>query len=58
MQKEKAHGFGTTILVLFSILLLIIGKVNESSLSIFKSYFFRHIFWFLNFAWKASELSI
>ena len=37
--KEKAHGFGTTILVIFSILLLIIGKVNESSLSIFKSYF-------------------
>ena len=37
--KEKAHGFGTTILVLFSVLLLIIGKVNESSLNIFKSYF-------------------
>ena len=39
LRKEKAHGFGTTILVLFSVLLLIIGKVNESSLNIFKSYF-------------------
>ena len=37
--KGKAHGFGTTILILFSILLLIMGKVNENSLSIFKSYF-------------------
>ena len=37
--KEKAHGIGTTILIFFSILLLLIGKVNETSLSIFKSYF-------------------
>ena len=37
--KEKAHGFGTTILIIFSVLLLIIGKINEASLSIFKSYF-------------------
>ena len=37
--KEKAHGIGTTILIVFSILLLLIGKVNETSLSIFKSYF-------------------
>ena len=37
--KGKAHGFGTTILILFSIFLLIMGKVNENSLSIFKSYF-------------------
>ena len=37
--KGKAHGFGTTILILFSILLLIMGKVNENSLSMFKSYF-------------------
>ena len=37
--KEKAHGIGTTILIVFSVLLLLIGKVNETSLSIFKSYF-------------------
>ena len=37
--KEKAHGLGTTILIVFSLLLLIIGKVNETSLSIFKTYF-------------------
>ena len=37
--KERAHGFGTIILIIFSILLLIMGKVNESSLRIFKSYF-------------------
>ncbi len=37
--KEKAHGIGTTILIVFSILLLLIGKVNQTSLSIFKSYF-------------------
>ncbi len=37
--KEKAHGFGTIILIIFSVLLLIVGKINESSLSIFKSYF-------------------
>ena len=37
--KGKAHGFGTTILILFSILLLTMGKVNENSLSVFKSYF-------------------
>ena len=33
--KEKAHGIGTTILIIFSVLLLLIGKVNEKSLSIF-----------------------
>ena len=32
--KGKAHGFGTTILILFSILLLTMGKVNENSLSV------------------------
>ena len=37
--KEKAHGIGTTILIIFSVLLLLIGKVNEKSLSIFKSFF-------------------
>jgi len=37
--KEKAHGFGTIILIIFSIFLLIMGKINEKSLSIFKSYF-------------------
>jgi len=37
--KEKAHGLGTTILIIFSILLLLVGKVNEKSLSIFKSFF-------------------
>ena len=37
--KEKAHGIGTTILIIFSILLLLLGKVNETSLSIFKSFF-------------------
>ena len=37
--KEKAHGIGTTILIVFSVLLLLIGKVNETSLSVFKSYF-------------------
>ncbi len=37
--KEKAHGIGTTILIIFSLLLLLIGKVNEKSLSLFKSFF-------------------
>ena len=37
--KEKAHGIGTTILIVFSVLLLLIGKVNETSLSIFKVLF-------------------
>ena len=37
--KEKAHGIGTTILIFFSIILLLLGKVNETSLSIFKSFF-------------------
>ena len=37
--KEKAHGIGTSILIIFSILLLLIGKVNETSLSFFKSFF-------------------
>ncbi len=35
--KEKAHGIGTTILIVFSILLLLVGKVNEQSLIFFKS---------------------
>ena len=37
--KEKAHGFGTTILIIFSVLLLVMGKINEESLRVFKSYF-------------------
>ena len=37
--KEKAHGLGTTILIVFSLILLLLGKVNENSLSIFKAYF-------------------
>jgi rod shape-determining protein MreC len=37
--KEKAHGIGTSILIIFSLLLLLIGKVNEKSLSLFKSFF-------------------
>ena len=50
--KEKAHGFGTTILIIFSVLLLIIGKINEASLSIFKSYFLDISSGFLTLAGK------
>ena len=31
--KEKAHGIGTTFLIIFSILLLLVGKINENSLN-------------------------
>ena len=50
--KEKAHGLGTTILIIFSLLLLIIGKVNEDSFSVFKSYFLDISSGFLNLIGK------
>ncbi len=37
--KEKAHGIGTTFLIIFSILLLLVGKINENSLNFLKSYY-------------------
>ena len=37
--KERVHGIGTTILILFSLLLLLVGKINEQSLGILKSFF-------------------
>ncbi len=37
--KEKAHGIGTTFLIIFSILLLLVGKINENSFNFLKSYY-------------------
>ena len=37
--KEKAHGIGTTFLIIFSVLLLLVGKINENSLNFLKSYY-------------------